>query len=52
MAPDIQPPNAMPNSVVIITMPSARAGLARRKIFPHDDSVARHDAALEQPEQR
>ena len=30
----------------------ARAGFARREIFAHDDGVARHDATLEQAEQR
>ena len=42
----------MPSSVAISTRPQARAGFARRKIFAHDDGVARHDAALEQAEQR
>ena len=52
IAPDIQPPSAMPNSVAISTVPTRAPASARREVLAHDDRVRRHDAALEQAEQR
>ena len=52
MAPDIQPPSAMPSSVIIITKPTRPPAWLAGKFSRIDDRVARHQAALEQAEQR
>ena len=42
----------MPNSVAMSTRPTRAPASAGGKVLAHDDRVGRHDAALEQAEQR
>ena len=50
--PPIQPPSAMPTMVDDTAMPTRKPASLRREVLAHDDGVGRHDAALEQAEQR
>ena len=52
MAPDIQPPSAMPKMVDMITSPTSVPACCGMEVLAHDDGIHRHDAALEQAEQR
>ena len=50
ITPETQPPNDMPTTDAMITMPTRVAASLAGIDLPHDDGIARHDAALKQAE--